>query len=317
MHRPQFSLEVFPPRRNGPVGTIYDTLDGLEGLDPDFISVTYGHGSLADRTATARIAAAITREYRIPAVAHLTSLYADEGIVDEALTMFDDAGVCAVLALRGDPVPGREPTGRFPHASDLAAYIRSRRPDLPILGACYPEGHPDSPDLSADVDNIVRKVDAGVGHLISQLFYDDDDFYRFLELVRDRGVEVPIEAGIMPIVSASSLTRMSGRCGSRIPPRVQALLERWGDDPEALREAGIVDASEQIVDLVAHGVDGIHLYTMNRPATTRRIWRNVMPLFGTAADGSSPFHPSAVPASDPRVGEGGTEPAMERRRPRR
>lgn len=279
MDSPIFSLEVFPPRRDAPVGTIYDTLDGLQGLHPAFISVTYGTGRSKDRTATARIAHTIHAEYGIPAVAHLTARYLDRAAVDEALDLFDDAGVAGVLALRGDDIPGQEPSGAFPHASDLAAYIRSRRPDLRLYGACYPEGHPEAASLDEDIDNLRRKVDAGVTHLISQLFYDDADFLRFLDKARAAGIDVPIEAGIMPVTNAGSVRRMGRRCGSRIPDAVETMLERWGDDAATLREAGIAYASEQVVDLVAHGVDGIHLYTMNHPAVARRIWRNVQPLF--------------------------------------
>ncbi|KAB7790649.1 methylenetetrahydrofolate reductase [NAD(P)H] [Bifidobacterium leontopitheci] len=279
MHKPMFSLEVFPPKRDAPVGTIYDTLDGLEGLKPDFISVTYGHGTHSDRTATARIAATIRKEYRIPTVAHLTALYSDKERIDQALDLFESAGVSAVLALRGDHLEGETPVGEFEHASDLVRYIRQRKPELKVFGACYPEGHIEAASLDADIDNLKVKVDAGASHLISQLFYSNDDFYRFLDKARAAGIDVPIEAGIMPVTSAKSVRSMAQRNKSAIPAPVEAMLERWGDDRESLRVAGINYASEQITDLVAHGVDGVHLYTMNRPATTRRIWRNVEPLF--------------------------------------
>lgn len=160
MHSPIFSLEVFPPKRTSPVGTIYDTLDGLQGLDPDFISVTYGTGKSSDRTLTARIAHTVN-EYGIPAVAHLTAQYLDKDDVDEALDLFDQAKVSGVLALRGDRVEGAEPAGVFDHASDLAAYIREKRPDLKIYGACYPEKHPQAATLEEDIDNLKKKVDAG------------------------------------------------------------------------------------------------------------------------------------------------------------
>lgn len=282
MHVPQFSLEVFPPKRNAPVGTIYDTLDGLEGVDPDFISVTYGTGKQADRTATARIAHTITAEYGIPAVAHLTAQYADRQVVDEALEMFSQAGVRAVLALRGDPVEGREPAGVFDHASDLASYIRSTRPEFEVYGACYPECHPQASGLDEDIAHLRTKVDAGVSRLISQLFYDNDDFYRFLDKARAAGVDVPVEAGIMPVLNAASVRRMTRMCASKVPPHLAAILDKWGDDRTALRAAGIAYASWQIADLAAHGVDGVHLYTMNHPAATRRIWTNVRDLFRTA-----------------------------------
>ncbi|KAA8830844.1 methylenetetrahydrofolate reductase [NAD(P)H] [Bifidobacterium tissieri] len=279
MHKPIFSLEVFPPKRNAPVGTIYDTLDGLEGLNPDFISVTYGHGTQSDRTATARIAHTIRAEYGIPTVAHLTALYADHEVVDRALDMFDEAGVTAVLALRGDELPDHETVGVFPHASDLVAYIRERRPELKIFGACYPEGHYQAESLDQDIENLKIKVDAGASHLISQLFYDNEDFYRFLDKARAAGIEVPIEAGIMPVRGAKSVRRMAERNASRIPKGLETILDRWEGNRDALHAAGIAYASQQINDLVAHGVDGIHLYSMNHPGTTRRIWNNVKPLF--------------------------------------
>ena len=279
MTSPIFSLEVFPPRRNAPLGTIYDTLDGLQGLNPAFISVTYGTGKSKDRTATARIARTIHEEYHIPAVAHLTAQYLDTAAVDEALDLFDAAGVAGILALRGDTIAGQEPAGVFHHASDLVAYIRERRPQMKLYGACYPEKHPQAATLDEDIAFLKQKVDAGVSHLVSQLFYDNADFMTFLDKARAAGITVPVEAGIMPVVNARSVRTMSTRCGSRIPATVEAMLERWGDDAVSLRQAGIIYASEQIADLMAQGVDGIHLYTMNHPAVARQIWRNVAPLF--------------------------------------
>jgi len=278
MHSPLFSLEVFPPKRTSPVGTIYDTLDGLQGVDPDFISVTYGTGKSSDRTLTARIAHTVG-EYGIPCVAHLTAQYLDKDDVDEALDMFSQAKVLGVLALRGDRVEGVEPAGVFEHASDLAAYIRVRHPEMKLYGACYPEKHPQAATLKSDIDKLKKKVDSGVTHLISQLFYDNEDFFRFLDAAHAAGIEVPIEAGIMPVMNAKSVLRMSRMCASRIPGKVQRIIDKWGDDQAALKEAGIIYASEQISDLVAHGVDGVHLYTMNHPSVSRRIWFNVKPLF--------------------------------------
>ena len=158
MHSPMFTLEVFPPKRNAPVGTIYDTLDGLEGLNPDFISVTYGHGTHSDRTATARIAHTISKEYGIPAVAHLTALYSDKAKIDEALDMFEEAGVSAVLALRGDYIEGEQLVGEFNHASDLVSYIRSVKPDFKVFGACYPEGHYQADSLDQDIENLKSRL---------------------------------------------------------------------------------------------------------------------------------------------------------------
>ena len=279
MTSPLFSLEVFPPRRNAPVGTIYDTLDGLQGLAPAFISVTYGTGKSKDRTATARIANTIRGEYGIPAVAHLTAQYLDKEAADVALDLFEVAKVGGILALRGDRVEGETPAGVFEYASDLVTYIRKTRPQLKVYGACYPEKHPQAKTLDEDIDNLKRKVDAGVTHLISQLFYDNVDFYRFLDKARAAGIDVPIEAGIMPVTNAKSVRRMSSTCEARVPESVEVMLQRWGENPATPREAGIAYASQQGADLVAHGVDGVHLYTMNHPAVVRRIWNNVSGLF--------------------------------------
>lgn len=277
MHSPIFSLEVFPPKRTSPVGTIYDTLDGLQGLDPDFISVTYGTGKSSDRTLTARIAHTVN-EYGIPAVAHLTAQYLDKDDVDEALDLFDQAKVSGVLALRGDRVEGAEPAGVFDHASDLAAYIREKRPDLKIYGACYPEKHPQAATLEEDIDNLKKKVDAGVSHLISQLFYDNEvSFVRGQGSCRRhrRSDRSRHHAGDEREV----VLRMSKMCESRVPEKLAVLLDKWGSDTALLKEAGIAYASEQICDLAARGVDGVHLYTMNHPCVSRRIWSNVKPFF--------------------------------------
>lgn len=279
MSKPLFSLEVFPPKRTAPIGTIYDTLDGLHGVDPAFISVTYGTGKQSDRTITARIANTIRTEYGIPAVAHLTAQYLDRDQADEALDMFAQAKVAAVLALRGDRNPEREPAGVFMHASDLTRYIRQTHPEMTVYGACYPECHPQSRNLDEDISWLKVKVDSGASHLISQLFYDNADYLRFLDKARAAGIDVPIEAGIMPVTNAASVRRMTGMCSSKVPERLATILDRWGDDPNTLKEAGIIYASEQIADLVARGVDGIHLYTMNHPGVTRRIWQNVQGLF--------------------------------------
>ena len=279
MTAPLFSLEVFPPRRNAPVGTIYDTLDGLQGLAPAFISVTYGTGKSKDRTATARIANTIRGEYGIPAVAHLTAQYLDKEAADVALDLFEVAKVDGVLALRGDSVEGQTPAGVFEYASELVSYIRENRPQLKIYGACYPEKHPQAATLEEDIDNLKKKVDAGVSHLISQLFYDNEDFLRFVDKARAAGIDVPIEAGIMPVMNAKSVLRMSKMCESRVPEKLAVLLDKWGSDTALLKEAGIAYASEQICDLAARGVDGVHLYTMNHPCVSRRIWSNVKPFF--------------------------------------
>ena len=175
-----------------------------------------------------------------------------------------------VLALRGDVNPDYPPKTDFKYASELVAHIQ-KRGGFGISAACYPESHPESPDPVSDIRHLKEKVDAGAQHLISQLFFDNDDFFRFLERARIAGIDTPIEAGIMPVLSKNSILRMVSTCGASIPSKLTRILARYGDHPDALREAGIAYAIDQIADLIAGGVDGIHLYTMNNPDVAKQI----------------------------------------------
>ena len=272
--RTVFSCEVFPPKATSPVDTIYRTLDGLKGIRPDFISVTFGAGGSQVNQTTREIAGIIQNQYHIPAMAHLTCVAAGRAEVDEMLAGLAEDGVENVLALRGDINPNVPPKTDFAHASDLVAYIREKG-GFGISAACYPEGHVESPDLVSDIRHLKEKVDAGAQHLVSQLFFDNEDFFRFLERCRIAGISVPIEAGIMPVLSKSSIQRMVSLCGASMPRKLTRILARYGDHPDALREAGIAYAIDQIADLIAGGVDGIHLYTMNDPNVARRIAESI------------------------------------------
>lgn len=265
-----FSCEIFPPKKDAPIDGVYQTLDGLSAIRPDFISVTYGAGGSKVNRPTSEIAAVIQNKYHINAMAHLTCVAADREDVDRVLGELKDSGVENVLALRGDVNPNYPPKTDFAYASDLIGYIRSRG-GFGISAACYPEGHVDSPDLDSDVRFLKAKVDAGAQHLVSQLFFDNEDFFRFLERCRGAGIHVPIEAGIMPVLSRSSIERMVSMCGASMPRKLTRILARYGDHPQALREAGIAYAIDQIADLIAGGVDGVHLYTMNLPDVARQI----------------------------------------------
>ena len=266
-----FSCEVFPPKKTSPVDSIYQTLDGLKDIRPDFISVTFGAGgsSTVNQT-THEIAAIVQNQYQIPSMAHLTCVGADRQDVDRILARLKADGVDNVLALRGDVNPDYPPKTDFAHASGLISYIREHS-DIGVSAACYPEGHPESPDPVSDIRYLKEKVDAGAQHLVSQLFFDNEDFYRFLERCRIAGINVPIEAGIMPVLSAASIQRMVSLCGASMPRKLTRILARYGGHPQALREAGIAYAIDQISDLIAGGVDGIHLYTMNNPEVSRQI----------------------------------------------
>ena len=266
-----FSCEVFPPKKTSPVDSIYKTLDGLKNIHPDFISVTFGAGgSSAVNQTTRGIASIIQNQYNTPAMAHLTCVAAGREDVDQMLADLKAAGVENILALRGDVNPDIPPKKDFLYANELVTYIRENS-DFGVSAACYPEGHLESPDLVSDIRYLKQKVDAGAQHLVSQLFFDNEDFFRFVERCRIAGIDVPIEAGIMPVLSKSSIQRMVSMCGASMPSKLTRILARYGDHPEALREAGIAYAIDQISDLIAGGVDGIHLYTMNNPAVARQI----------------------------------------------
>lgn len=274
-----FSFEVFPPKRNNPIETIYHTLDELQDLKPDFISVTYGaNGSLADNS-TCEIASAIKHRYGIESAAHLTCVNSTKEEVTQVLKQLHENEVENILALRGDLVPDVSPKEDFKHASELITFIKESEYDFGISGACYPEGHLDSRDQIEDILNLKKKVDAGAQHLISQLFFDNNLFYDFLDKARIAGINVPIEAGIMPVVNKKQIERMVSLCGASLPAKFTKMMSRYETRPEAMRDAGIAYAVNQIVDLVSQGVDGVHLYTMNNPYIARRISESVKSLF--------------------------------------
>lgn len=276
--KPVFSLEIFPPKKTSSIETIYDTLDGLKDLKPDFISVTYGAGgNLADNS-TCDICSIIKEKYNILPIAHLTCVNNSKSDIDVILGNLKTAGVTNILALRGDINPDIPPKNDFSHADELVAYIKSKG-DFSVSGACYPEGHPDSgDDIVSDILNLKRKVDCGAEHLMSQLFFNNDDFYSFLEKARLAGISVPIEAGIMPVTSKSQILRMATMCGASIPRKLARVLNKFENNPQALEDAGIAYAIDQIVDLIANGVDGIHLYTMNKPYIAKRIYDAVQSM---------------------------------------
>ena len=276
--RPVFSLEVFPPKRTSPIETIYKTLDQLDGLNLDFISVTYGAGGNIYKHSNLDIANIIKNRYGTEPLMHLTCLYNSRAEIDEILDAAQASGVDNILALRGDMIPEVAPKDDFHSALELTAYIKQRG-GFDISGACYPEGHLDSPNLDTDIAYLRKKVDAGCSHLISQLFFDNHFFYDFLERARKAGIDVPIEAGIMPVTNIKQIEKMVTLCGASLPRKFAKMMQRYEDHPEALIDAGIAYAIDQIVDLVSQGVDGIHLYPMNSPLVARRISESVSSLF--------------------------------------
>lgn len=271
------SLEIFPPRRTASIDIIYHTLDELKGLNPDFISVTYGAGGSATNTATLEIASAIKNHYGIESVAHLPCINLNQDEVLNMLEGFMQEGVENILALRGDVNPEFPPKQDFRYASDLISFIKENG-DFNIIGACYPEGHSECPSLVDDIRNLKIKVDAGTDQLITQMFFDNSYFYSFRERACIAGINVPIEAGIMPVVNKKQAERMVSLCGVKLPQKFVAMMERYENNPLAMRDAGIAYAVDQIVDLMARDVDGIHLYTMNNPYIAQKIYAAISTL---------------------------------------
>lgn len=271
------SFEVFPPKKTSSIETIYSTLDELECLHPDFISVTYGAGGNAGDTATCEIAAAIKHKYKIEPLAHLTCVNYTKAEIEQILDRLEQSSIENILALRGDINPEVTPKDQFHYASELVAFIKNRG-GFHISGACYPEGHIDANSLIDDMLNLKKKVDAGAEHLVSQLFFDNSFFYSFLERARIAGIKVPIEAGIMPVVNKAQIERMVTLCGASLPSKFAKMLQRFENSPEALRDAGIAYAVDQIVDLISQGVEGVHLYTMNNAYIARKISNSIAML---------------------------------------
>lgn len=273
-----YSFEVFPPKKTSPVEVIYDTLDELNGLKPDFISVTFGAGGSGNSKYALDIASRIKASGITPML-HLPCINFTKAEIDAALSEAQERGIENILALRGDINPDIPPVDEFRHASDLINYIKNKG-DFDIAGACYPECHPDADNIIDDITNLRRKVDAGADHLITQLFFDNDSFYEFREKAAIAGINVPIEAGIMPVVNKNQIERMVTTCGASLPKKFVRIMTRYEHSPEALCDAGIAYAVDQIVDLVASGVDGIHLYTMNKPYVARKISEAVSGILG-------------------------------------
>lgn len=263
------SFEVFPPKKNMPADTIYNTLDSLKKLNPAFISVTYGAGGTNGDNITGEIAAHI-KSLGIESAAHLTCVSNTKEDIDIILADLKAKGIENILALRGDINPERPPKNDFHYASELIAYIKEKG-DFHISAACYPECHLDSPDMITDIRHLKEKVDAGATHLMSQLFFDNSHYFEFLEKARIAGINVPIEAGIMPVSSKKQIERMVSMCGASLPVKFTRMMAKYEHNPEALRDAGIAYAVDQIVDLISGGADGIHLYTMNNPYVAEKI----------------------------------------------
>lgn len=268
-----YSFEVFPPKKQEDIYDIYKTLDTLKTLNPDFISVTYGAGG-SNSKKTASIAAYIKNVCDVEPIAHLTAVAMDEPFLLQFLKELNEKGVSNVLALRGDrpkDMSDADYENRvFEHAEDIIRLIHANA-NVCVAAACYPEIHPESPSREMDLHYLKQKVDTGVNFLITQMFFDNQKFYEFRDLAKAKGINIPISAGIMPITSARQLGTSVSLSGTSVPPALSSLVARYADSPSDLRKAGIEYAARQIEELVANGVDGIHIYTMNKADTALEI----------------------------------------------
>lgn len=277
-----FSLEVFPPKKGSPTDAILPTLKRLQSISPDFISVTLGAGGADHCDGTVEIANLIQNQLNIPAVSHVPGLYQTKAEVLALLDRLDSINVKNILALRGDKNPGKEPAGDFNHANELVQFVHEQRPDFSIASACYPNCHTEAPGFVDDITHLKEKVDAGTDHLISQLFFDNQAFYEFKEKTEIAGIHVPIEAGIMPCTNKNQIERITQISGVPLPKKFAAIMDRYQNSEEAMLDAGIAFAVDQIIDLVSQGVDGIHLYTMNKSKIAKRIWDETQSVFAAA-----------------------------------
>ncbi len=275
--RQPISFEIFPPKGDLTLETAHNVAGRLTQLVPDFISVTYSAGGSGNKQATADVAALIQNDFDVPAVAHLTCAEMTQDSLERAVRDLKRRGIGNVLALRGDAMP---PDGApvFPYARDLVSVLADE--GFCVGAAAYPEGHIACDSAKANVEHLKQKQDAGAAFFVTQLFFDNSYFYRFWEAAQAAGVTAPIACGIMPFLGKAQIQRMVFMCGASLPSPIIKLLARFEDDPESLRRAGIEYASAQLVDLAAHGVDGLHVYTMNQPdiaqantAALRASWK--------------------------------------------
>ena len=275
------SMEVFPPKTTANYESVEKAALGVAALKPAYMSVTYGAGGGTSKH-TVKIATDIKKQYGVTSMAHLTCVSSSEDTVKNQIEIIRDAGIENILALRGDiPAETEFPMpGQFKHASDLVHQIKNIAPDICIGGACYPEGHPEADDKTADIANIKKKVDAGCEFLTTQMFFDNSIFYNYLYRLREAGIFVPVIAGIMPITKKAQLARSIQLSGCCVPAKFKSIVDWFGDESQKMQQAGIAYATEQIIDLFANGIKNVHVYTMNNPEVALGIQNNLSEIIG-------------------------------------
>ena len=271
---PSVSFEVFPPKQETNLAEVKAAAGAIAALRPSFMSVTYGAAGSTSKM-TVEVAADIKNLHGVSVLPHLTCVASSKEHVANILKQIRENNIDNIMALRGDMPKDGIVCHDYEHASDLIRDIRAQDPTICIGGACYPEGHVECTHKSDDIRFLKEKVDAGCNFLTTQMFFDNNIFYNFLYRVKDIGINVPVVPGIMPITTAKQLSRSVQLSGTSVPERFKAIVDRFGDDPVSMRQAGIIYASEQIIDLIANGVNHIHVYSMNKPDVAADILNNL------------------------------------------
>lgn len=277
------SFEVFPPKADTNFESVKAATQEIAALKPAFMSVTYGAGGGTSKY-TLDIAQNIKKQYGVPTLAHLTCVSSTRETVAQRIKDIKAAGIENVMALRGDLTPELENSDRsgwhYKHAVDLVRELKAANKDFCIGGACYPEIHPESKDQKEDIKHLKEKVDAGCDFLTTQMFFDNNLLYNFLYKIREAGITVPVIPGIMPITNANQVARAIKLSGSFVPVRFKSLVDKFGSDPDAMLQAGIAYATDQIIDLYANGIKLVHIYSMNKPAVAAKIQENLSNILG-------------------------------------
>lgn len=277
------SFEVFPPKKETSFESVRTATEEIAALKPAFMSVTYGAGGGTSEY-TLAVAKNIKEKYNVPMLAHLTCVSSDKETVKRRIVELKEAGITNIMALRGDLTPELEKGDRnkwdYVHAVELVRQLKQDLTDFCIGAACYPEVHPESACQRDDIKYLKEKVDAGVDFLTTQMVFDNNLFFNFLYKIREAGITVPVLPGIMPITNANQVERAIKLSGAFMPQRFRAMVDRFGSDPSAMRQAGIAYATDQIIDLYANGITNVHVYSMNKPDVAKGIWDNLSAILG-------------------------------------
>lgn len=282
-NRLSISFEVFPPKTDTAFESVKHATEEIAKLKPSFISVTYGAGGGTSQH-TLDIAENIKDNYGIPTVAHLTCVSSTKQFVEDKIRAIKASGIENIMALRGDLPEGFSASGAalsdYRHATDLIKDIKALAPEITVGGACYPEMHPESTNQKEDIKYLKEKIDCGCEFLTTQMFFDNNLLYNFLYKIREAGISVPIVAGIMPITNANQVERAIKLSGSLMPQRFKSIVDKFGHDPDAMKQAGIAYATDQIIDLFANNITNVHVYSMNKPDVAEKIQSNLSSIIG-------------------------------------